>query len=166
MKFVDIVPIHFDSDIKQKSYSYNFDSVSEVKPVAFGCETGEVLICSCNSVNLIISRIRYFGEPVREIICCSLPDGPPSWIKADVFKHQSEEPEEEKREKKYQPVMMTRALFFSSNEEIVSILISNYETPKTINKIKIQDKFFLKNLGPDFMAIASSNTVKVVFPDP
>ena len=62
--------------------------------------------------------------------------------------------------------MTTRGLFFSSSEEIVSILISNYEIPRIINKIKIQDKFFLKKMGEDFMAICSANTFKIVFPDP
>lgn len=40
MKFIDIVPLYFDSDIKQKKYEANFSNPLDVKPIAFGCETG------------------------------------------------------------------------------------------------------------------------------
>lgn len=73
MKFVDIVPVYFDSDIKEKKYYPNFGRVELVRPIAFGCETGEILICSSLSPTKIISRLRVFGEPVKTICSCFYP---------------------------------------------------------------------------------------------
>lgn len=37
MKFVDLVPVYYDSDIREKNYYPNYDKVEDVKPIAFGC---------------------------------------------------------------------------------------------------------------------------------
>lgn len=74
MKFCSLVPVYFDSDVREKKYHPNTSAVAEAKPIAFGCQTGEVLICSCLSLTSIICRVRYFGEPVKSIAICNAPN--------------------------------------------------------------------------------------------
>lgn len=45
MKFLDVVPIAFDADVKERKYEPNFENVKTLKPVAFGSATGEFMIC-------------------------------------------------------------------------------------------------------------------------
>jgi hypothetical protein len=37
MKFIDIVPVYYDSDVKEKYYYPNFGTVDSIKPIGFGC---------------------------------------------------------------------------------------------------------------------------------
>lgn len=49
MRFIDIVPVRFDSDVKEKRYPKNYEKSNVRKPIALGCMTGEVLICPTNN---------------------------------------------------------------------------------------------------------------------
>lgn len=77
MKFIDILPIYYDSDIKEKIYYPNYGQVNDCRTMLYGCGTGEIMVCSTVEPNKVITRFRCFGDPVVYLACCWHPDQEP-----------------------------------------------------------------------------------------